>query len=197
MAQKNLDKPKFTDVEILFINNYLLDSNFKFTSQRTGIKEQQCRKLYKREHVNDELLRRRNEIAEKCDLNVEMVLNELKRCAFYDIKDHVKNVRTNVPKQIKDGKKQKEEAEHFLELRDFDEIDGRAIAEISEKIGKYGLPEIKIKAHSKMEALKVLADWFKSGEGSGNTNVQININDLKGKSASELSAEYMNALEHD
>ena len=84
--------------------------------------------------------------------------------------------------------------ETFIELQDFDHIDGRAIAEITEKIGKYGLPEIKIKTHSKMDALKTLAEYFKSGDGSTTNNVQININDLKGKSAQHLSNEYLNAI---
>lgn len=194
MAKKDLKKPKFTPQQMLFIDNYILDKNVKFTAQRTGLGVQQCYYIKSLKKVKDEIDRRCTDIAERCDLSAEMVLNELKRIAFYDVKDHIKNIRTNVPENIKDKKKQKEEQEHFIELEDFEKLDGRAIAEITEKIGKYGLPEIKIKAHSKMEALKVLADWFKGGHGDAVTNVQININELKDKSAQEVATEYMNII---
>jgi hypothetical protein len=197
MAKKDLQKPEFSDIEQFFMNNYLLDHNMKFVSQRTGLAIQRCYALIKKEEIRAELDRRQMEIAEKCDITVEMLLNELKRIALYDIKEHVKNIRTNIPthKPIKDKKKQKEEFEHFIELREFDELDGRAIAEISEKIGKYGLPELKIKTHSKIDALKTLLEWFKAGHGDINNNIQINISEQKGRSAQDLASEYMNALD--
>ena len=192
-----MKQQKLTLEEELLVSNYLLDRNVRFTSQRTAIPVRRCYYLLRKEHVETEISQRARDIAERCDITAEQVLNEIARIAFYDIKQHIKTVRTNVIGQIEDNEKQKEDHETFLELQDWDEIDGRAIAEITEKYNKDGLPEIKIKAHSKMEALKVLAEWFKGGHGEGQTNIQINVNDLKGKSAQEVAADYQSMINGD
>ena len=86
MAEKDIKVVEFKDIELMVINNYLLDHNYKFTAQRCGLQYRQCYDIVNKPHVREEITRRQNEVAEKCDLSLEMVLNELKRVLFMTLK---------------------------------------------------------------------------------------------------------------
>lgn len=192
MAGKDLAVDVLSPEEKIFVSSFLLDRNVKFTAQRVGLPVSACYAMLKRPEVCVAITEKAEAIAEKCDLSVEMVLNEFKRIALYDIKEHVQMVRTNVPESqpVKNKKKQKEAQDFHVQLKDFDEIDGRAISEISEKIGRYGIPEIVIKTHDKVAALKALLEWFKGGNQTVVNINQFNIGEMKGQTAQELSANY-------
>ena len=105
------------------------------------------------------------------------VLNELKRIAFYDIKDHVKNYSAS-----------------GVTLEELDEIDGRAIAELTENSTSDGITYTTIKAHNKLKALEILANWFKGVPEQKHLHFHVEDADVKSKSASEWASDYSQLL---
>lgn len=196
MAVVDLVPVEISSEERVFVSSFLLDHNVKFAAQRTNIPVRRCYHFLQQDRVKQLILEKSSQIAARCDLNVEQVLNELKRVAFFDVKDIIKNVRTNVPKSepIKNKKKKKESQEHFIEYEDWENVDGRCLAEVKETIGRYGIPELSIKPYDKMAALKTLAEWFKGGNSVNLTINQINIGDMKNKTAQEAAMDYQSLI---
>jgi phage terminase small subunit len=144
-----------TDKQRRFVDAYLLDPNGKKAAIAAGYApgsaEVAASRLLRHSAVADELDRRRVAISEAAGITPEMVLRELGRLGFADIREVVE-WRT-VARDLFDAEGNPVDVpELFVSLRDSADIDaaaGRAISEVSRS--KDGA--VKVKMHDKLGAL--------------------------------------------
>jgi hypothetical protein len=173
MSSLDLLSNELDEEQRLFVSSFVLDFNFPATSRRTGISVARCRKMHKLPVVEQSIDQIKSKIAEVCDITSAQVLNELKRIAFYDINDHIKNVNSS-----------------GVTFKELEELDGRAIAEVTESCTPDGITYTNIKSHNKLKALEILANWFKGLPEEKHIHFHLDDEDLKGKTAAQLGQEY-------
>lgn len=82
-------KPKFTDLQARFVDEYLIDLNASRAAEAAGSTAEDLGQagygLLKNPQVRAEIDRRRSELREKLQLDQETVLNGIKARAFYDV----------------------------------------------------------------------------------------------------------------
>lgn len=140
-----MDDLKLTPKQRQFVEEYLVDLNGTQAAIRAGYSPEsagaEASRLLTNVNIKHYLAIRKKERMDALGITQERILKELSRIAFFDLRKAVKWNAGGVG------------------LMDSDEIDddtALAIQEVTETQTKYG-SSISIKAHSKMEALKLLA----------------------------------------
>lgn len=132
--------PEFAlhDKDIGFINQYIMDFSAVDACVRMGYEHPKTAadRFMKKPGVQMEILRRQEAIAKRSMVTVDRVLEEYARIAFSDLTDFV---------SYEDGK---------VVVHNTNEVDGAILEELSE-----GPNGVKIKLHSKMKALEMLAKY--------------------------------------
>jgi len=121
-----------------FVSQYMLDFNQKAAAERLGYEQPSTAadRFMKKPGIQMELMKRREAVAKRSEVTVDRVLEEYARIAFSDLTDFV---------TYENGK---------VIVHNTDEIDGAILEELSE-----GPNGVKIKLHSKMKALEMLAKY--------------------------------------
>jgi phage terminase small subunit len=140
-SQVNLLKlPEFalSDKDFAFVTQYIMDFDQKAAAERLGYQQpvQAADRFMKKPGVQMELLRRRESIEKRAKVTVDRVLEEYARIAFSDLTDFV---------TYENGR---------VVVNNTNEVDGAILEELSE-----GPNGVKIKLHSKMKALEMLAKY--------------------------------------
>jgi len=173
----NKKLPQLSDQHLFFCNNYLLDFNVKEAARRCGISFNWAQQLLKRPEIKEFIDEKKAIIAEKCDVTAEQVLNEIKRVAFYDVKEHIQEANDS-----------------GVSLVPFEDMDGRAISEIQQKTTKDGITWAHVVPHRKLEALKILAEWFKDSKPKPHVHLHVTPEDISKMNAHEATAKYNELL---
>jgi len=165
---------KLTDKQKRFVKEYLIDLNGTQAAIRAGYSKKTASEISSRlltfVNVQNALKIEIDRLQERTDVIQEMVINELKKIAFADIKDFVSF------------------NENGLNFKKDSEVDGTIINEISQNDTAFGTNK-KFKLHCKEKALEMLGRHL----GMFNDKLQIdgNLNhkvDLSGLSIEELKA---------
>jgi len=161
-----------------FALSYIQDFNVLFTAQRMGFSHQKARTWIKKPVVLDIIRVESRKVQQTFSTTLEETLNEIKRIAFFDHKDIIKNVSAKV-----------EEGDFGIELHDFDDIDTRSVKNITISMFKSG-PVIHVEPYNKMEALKELKDYFMKLNAPGEVHVHITAEDMAKKTAIQSAHDY-------
>lgn len=185
MANKKLaKKPTLLDKYDNFVNIYLLTCNLSITARKCGIAVNTANKWFQRPEVKDAIVRRQATIAQKCDVTVEECLNELQRIAFFDHKDYLKNFKVDPSS-----------GEYGATLKDFEEMDTRALQEVSCKINAQGIPYVQIKPYNKVDALKELMNRIQGTGGDKHLHLHLNPEEMRNMSTKDATAAYQQLVE--
>jgi len=136
---------KLTEKEKLFVKYYLLSFNGTQAAIKAGysrktagvIASQNLTKL----NIQREVKRGVKRIVDKIDLNQDVVLAELMKIAFADIRDYIKIG----PKGIK--------------IKDLEDVDTKAISSAGMRVTKKSL-NVDFKMHNKEKALELLGRYL-------------------------------------
>ena len=189
MTDSNLpDKPEEKELEVYkspfedgldqkcvaFYHQYALDMNPQAAAARHGITLREARSMLRKEGAEKCIADIHSHVLEKCGITLEQTLNEISRIAFFDVKGVVKRV-----------------TESGVEFHNWDDIDGRAIAEVKQMHTKDGITYAMIKPHRKVEALKVLLEYFK--DTPSEQHLHIHTNEVKAANP-EAAMDFFNEL---
>lgn len=143
---------KLTPKQQRFVDEYLIDLNATQAAIRAGYSkktaQEQASRLLSNVMVSDAVLAAKQARSERTEITQDMVLRELAKIGFSDIRKVARWGNTTV---LVDGDDEKEREYHGIALIDSSEIDddtAAAIAEVSQ--GKDGL---KVKMYDKKAAL--------------------------------------------
>ncbi len=166
---------KLTPKQQRFVNEYLIDLNATQAYLRAGYNVSEnvaavnAQRLLRNANIQAELTNAMQERSERTQITQDMVLRELAKIGFSDLKA--------VVEWTEDGR---------IILRASDEVDGAILAEVSETeidFGDYTKRTKKVKLHDKMRALELIGKhlgMFKDNVHlSGEVGVQI-VDDIDG-----------------
>jgi len=173
------------DIKKHFALNYLMDFNMAFACRRVGIARKTGMNWLKEKSVQDFIAENQAIVAQKCNITQEEVLNELSKIAFFDHKSYMTDLNFEV-----------EEGSIGITLEQYDMIDFSAVQSVIAKTDKMGVPFIEIKPYNKVEALKQLLEWFKNSKIAENVHFHITREDLKNRSAQEITKDYHNMVQN-
>jgi len=138
-----------------FIQEYLVDLNATQAAIRAGYSQRSAKQhadaMLSRPHIAAAVAKAQQRRADRTEITQDMVLRELAKIGFSDIRKVVRWGNTTVRTEVDDEGKEVEKAYHGIALVDSSEIDddtAAAIAEVSE--GREGL---KVKLYDKARAL--------------------------------------------
>lgn len=138
-----------------FIQEYLVDLNATQAAIRAGYSERSAKQhadvMLSRPHIAAAVAKAQEKRAERTEITQDMVLRELAKIGFSDIRKVVRWGNTTVRKEVDDEGNEIEVPYHGIALVDSSEIDddtAAAIAEVSQ--GKEGL---KVKLYDKARTL--------------------------------------------
>lgn len=154
---KDMDK----DMEY-FCYQYSIDKNPQLAAERCGISIQMARKYLRDPNAKKAIDDIRSKVMSRCELHLEDILNEIKRIAFFDVKGVVDDISP-------DGD---------VKSVPWEDVDGRALAEVRVTETKSGRVITMQRPHRKIDALKILLDYA-TGANNNQTNIQVNINEVK------------------
>jgi len=163
-----------TPKENLFAHQYAIDLNPQRAAEACGITIREANKLRKMEQVRKCVADLHSKVLAKCGYTLERTLAEVGRIGFFNIKNIVKNVN-----------------ECGVEWEDWEDIDGRAIAEVQQKHTKEGHTYALIKTHRKLDALKILLEYFK--DTPAEQHLHIHTDEVKARDP-EKAQEFFNSL---
>ena len=130
-----------THRQSLFLTEYILSGNATDAALRSGYSKKtaysQGQRLLNNVEIEKELLKFRNNMQKRTEVTIEMVVNELRKIAFADIKN-VYNENNSIKR-----------------VSELDEGTSAAVSEISED-HREGSTTRKVKMHSKLTALDSL-----------------------------------------
>jgi phage terminase small subunit len=133
-----------------FVVEFLKDHNGTQAAKRAGYSAKTARviaqKLLARPRVQQALQAKMQKVTAKAELSAQRVLEELKRVALVDPRRFIEWDSTGV--RVKASSEISEE-------------DAAALSEIEVKIGEDGAVQVKVKTHSKLDALDKLAKHFR------------------------------------
>lgn len=139
LPKKN--KPKLTARQKMFVAEYLVDLNATQAAIRAGYKaknaDQISSRLIGKSQVAEAIQQAQQKRAERTEVTADMVVEQLRRIAFLDVKDVLTFGPTGVA--VKDSK----------------EVDGTVLSEVSETTTKDG-GTIRVKPSDRMQALELL-----------------------------------------
>lgn len=144
-----------TEKQAAFVESYLIDFNGKRAAIAAGYSsataEQAASRLLRHVEVAAEIERRRNLLQIRSGVTTEMVIAELAKLGFSDIKQVVE-WRNITATAFDEHGEPMEVPEVGVSIRDSDEIDEKVSAAISE-VSRSKDGTIKIKMHDKLGAL--------------------------------------------
>jgi len=167
-----------------FINCLLLSNNRKMAAQKTGISISTAKNWLKEPNVKREIQNRIQSAKQRCDITLDECLNELGKIAFFDFKD----IATDFKHKLQDG-------ELGLTFEEFEDMDTSVIQEMTVKLNAQGIPYIVVKPYNKVEALKELLNRLSGGGGEKHLHLHLSKEDMKGKTAQELAANYQRLVQ--
>jgi len=177
-------RKKLTDREKEFVSTFLLTGIIRKTAEVMGISEIRAHVFHRRPQVQKALIAKRNEVAQRCDITLNEVMNELQRIAFFDHKSYLKKLQYDT----KNG-------DYEMVLRKLEEMDTRALSEITFKKKNKGGYEIGIKAYNKMDALKELANRLQGTNGDKHLHLHLDQEKFKDMTSKEAAAAYMSRVQ--
>jgi phage terminase small subunit len=154
---------RLTEKEKLFVKYY---PQMKFNAVKAYIKagyskngaRQSAYKLLTYSYIQKAIEKVTKRIMEKADLTQDMVIEELRKIAFSDIKEFM----DIGPKGIK--------------IKDLKDIDTSVISSADMRVSKFGL-HVGIKLHKKVDALELLGKHF--GAFNESNKFQLDLKNLK------------------
>ena len=152
--------------KLQFVDAYIVDPNALRAAEIAKYKQPQVlgHRLLKDPEIQAELARRRELLTEKSEVTAEMVLRELGRIGFANIRDVVAWDSDSVT---------------FKGSSELTADQAAAIAEVSMTTSKDGIAQVRLKLHDKKAALdsigKVLGMFI---DRSHNTNLDLTLADL-------------------
>lgn len=162
-----------------FVREYLTDMNATQAAIRAGFSAKRASEigwqLLQKTTVKAALRAAQEDLAAAAGLNQVMVLQELKRIAFADLRDFV------------------DWGPHGVRLRDSEFVDGRAVVEVSETVTEAGGSK-KIKLHDKLAAIQhinKMLGWNAPEKlehtGANGGPIEVEVNDAKQRLAQRLT----------
>lgn len=138
---KRKDDVGLTDKQRIFCQEYIVDLNATQAAIRAGYSESSAGSIGQenltKPAIQAAIQRAMDERQSRTEITQDRVINELARIAFSDLCDFVEFDKNGVS------------------VRDSQEVDGRVVAEISERATRYGRNK-RIKLHDKIKALEML-----------------------------------------
>ena len=132
---------KLTNKQKMFIQEYLVDLNASAAARRAGYSARTSNRAasenLRRPHVQAALQEALKEREKRLEVTQDMVVKQLAKVAFHDLKDVV---------TWENGR---------ITIRNSDEVDGTVLQEISETLSEYGTSK-KVKLNDRMKALELL-----------------------------------------
>jgi len=154
---------KLTPKQQRFVEEYLIDLNATQAAIRAGYSKKTAEvtgsRLLRNAKVKEAIKQAAKERSERTGVTQDMVIDQLRKIAFHDIRDVV---------EWKNNK---------IRIRDSDKVDGTIIQEIQESVSESGRT-LKVKTNDRMKALELLAKhlrMFDETTQNNNTNILINI----------------------
>ena len=150
-----------TEKQKRFVDEYLKDLNGTQAYIRAGYKSKNpdvdCQKLLGNSRVQSHIQKRKADRERRTEITQDMVVAELAKVAFVDIKDYLRygTERTDTGEVDEEGNPVFEYRQ-IVEAKPSDQVDGSLVSEVS--LGKDGT--FKFKLHDKMAALDKLGRHF-------------------------------------
>lgn len=150
---------KLTDKQRLFIQEYLVDLNGAQAAIRAGYSKRTANRLasenLRKPHIQAALEKAMKERESRLEVTQDMVLRQLAKIAFHDIKD--------VVMWGEDGR---------VKIKAADKVDGTVLQEVSESVNESGWTK-KVKLNDRMKALELLGKHL--GMFTDNVNLNANV----------------------
>jgi len=154
-----------TDKNRLFVMEYLRDFNATRAAMNVGYSKKTASsigwRLLRKVEIQTEIARVTEMMAAGIGLSVQRIIAEWMKIAFADITDYARFGQEEYPLYHRSGRpvldedgKQKYGTRNYVDLVNYDEIDGAVISEVKE--GKDGF---SVKLYNKTEALKQLEKY--------------------------------------
>lgn len=175
-----VDNDELTDKQRVFCEEYIVDNNGTRAAIAAGYSEKTARQiaanLLTKVNIQKEIAKLREARSKRTQITADMVLQELAKIGFADIKDFL-SFRTEKTKvdEDEDGNPIYDYAT-IVQLKESDEVEGNAISEVQLKDG-----HLKFKLHDKIKALEDIGkhlDMFKENVNVNLTSVEI-IDDIE------------------
>lgn len=165
--------PGVTIQEHSFVLGYLMTHNVKDAAKKASISVPTAKEWLKKQPIKRMILSKAKEIEQVADVTIAECVNELKKIAFFDHKDYLKDFNKD-----------------FIELKDFEDMDTSGIQSMNVKLNAKGDAYVEIKPYNKIEALKELLLHLKGYQGPSSVHLHINEETAKNLTSQEISAEY-------
>jgi phage terminase small subunit len=161
-----------------FVKEYLIDLNATQAAIRAGYSketaQEQGSRLLLNVMVKEAIQKELDKRSERTEITADMVLKQLAKIAFSDIKDFVEfGIKEDEVKELEDGTRIIS-VYSAVRIKPSDQVDGSILAEVSE-----GRDGIKIKRNDQTKALELL------GRHLGMFNDKLDLT-VKGVKLSEL-----------
>ena len=171
--------PVLTEERKNFVNIYLLTFNVRRAAKKCGVTRMTANNWLHRPEVKTEIQRRSALVAQECDVTVSECMNELARIAFFNYKDCIKNFKVDP-----------ESGDLGMTLDDWEDMDTSALQEIACRVNAQGIPYVTIKPYDKVAALKEILNRLDGIKDENHLHLHLTKEELKGKSAQEVSSAY-------
>jgi phage terminase small subunit len=158
-----IDKP-LTDKELLFIKYYpQLKFNGAKAAEKAGYSKESARskasQLLTKVNVQEAIEKEKRAIMDRAKLTQDMVIQELRKIGFSDIKDYI---------SIGPG---------GISIKNLKDIDTRALSSASTKMTATGFRNTEFKLHNKVQALELLGRYF--GTWNESNKFEIDLKNFK------------------
>lgn len=181
-----------------FAMQYLLDFNVPLASKRCGISKATANNWLREEPIKDFITENQAKVAQQCNITQEEVLNELGKIAFFkhDYMTDLSLESRPADQALEDAMENSEQGIIGVRIEDFQDIDFSAVQSVVLKLDGGKQPYLEIRPYNKLEALKVLNEWFVKSkpDGSGITLTPEDLND--GRSAAERARDYHDMVQN-
>lgn len=167
-----------------FALSYLMDFSISRSASRCKISTVTAQNWLKDKNVIDFIVRNQTEIAQKCNITQEEVLNELGKIAFFK-HDYLTDLSLEV-----------EEGTFGISIAEFENIDFSAVQSVVVKMDKNDNPYLEIRPYNKVDALKSLQEWFIKSKIPENVHFHITREDLAGRSAADVAKDYHDLVQN-
>lgn len=169
--------PKVTPQQHSFVLSYLLDFSIKDACKRVGISSATGTNWLKLAPIRKMIQQKAKDVEQIADVTIAQVVNELKRVAFFDHKDYMKDFKATSKSA-------------GVTLKDFEDMDTRAIQSMNVKVNAKGKSFVEIKPYNKVDALKELLAHLKGHQGPSSVHLHITEDMAKRMSSQEIAADY-------
>ena len=168
-----------TDKAKMYLHSYLIDLNIKSACIRIGCSRNYATVLMRKKIFKDALNEHFRKAASAVNVTLQDVISEYARIAFYDLKDHIKDI-------VSDAKT----GEFGLKLHELKDIDTRSLSSIQMSTDSNGIPVVKIKTHDKLKALDKLYDHLKDYKGPNSLHLHVTKEQLKDLPPDQVASRY-------